>query len=162
LVRDQGQIALKISLGENDNPIIKAYKLPEKKKKKFTTEEIRKEYLYQSMDKEMKEDDRAKLNLLFSGKNISISEKEYQKRQAIDRKLVKSFNKLVRFSNRRLMDTRQWNDQGYRSISYDAKGNLVCSYVQKEELYQVFGKYKPVAKKVKPILGEVMPEFRIE
>ena len=38
----------------------------------------------------------------------------------------------------------------------------MCSYIQKGDLYQVFGKYKPVGKKVKPILGEVMPEFRIE
>ena len=81
MVGDQGQIALKISLGESNNPIIEAYKLPEKNNKHFTNEGIKKEYLYQSMnDTEMNKDDRAKLNLLFSGNNISISEKEYQKR----------------------------------------------------------------------------------
>ena len=74
MVRDQGQIALKISLGENDHPMIEAYKLPEKNKRSFTKEGIRKEYLYQSMNTEMDKDVQTKLNLLFSGKNITISE----------------------------------------------------------------------------------------
>ena len=61
LVRDQGQIAFKSSLGENDHPMIEAYKLPEKNKRSFMKEGIRKKYLYQNMNKELDKDVQMKL-----------------------------------------------------------------------------------------------------
>jgi hypothetical protein len=57
--------------------------------------------------------------------------------------------------------TMEQCEEDHLDMLFASLGRKRLRYGGQNEPHQVFGKYKPVDKKVRPVLGELMPEFRV-
>ena len=180
MVNDQGELALSIELDEKGNPVqVCGYGNPQRGNE-FTTEEKRDLFLAASLNEEKTHDDEGKLmldayltdrlgNCDFDGKEqlyervgdkvAKPSAEEQSRRQGIEQVLLtekieddkKRTNKTISAHHRGYIEPKEGSP---KEVCYCPQCTVQSQFATK--------KYKPVALKVKPVMGTLPDKFRIE
>ena len=181
----QGEVALIIESDKDGNASIVGYKLPEKDQSKFSKEELVATFLSASMDstnytsqelhtldtyltQNIGKYESTKISAMYEEVNNMRKSAESNKDQAKDRpkQAVKTTLADTQINKKYVaMQLSKLSDSGQLADSELTETNISRERLLADAKWKIKAKasfkYKPVAKKVKPILGTLPAEFRI-